>query len=758
MENIKIINQQDVSNLKIIINIRINEKFKKLNIDHKNILKKYLFKTCILTNVYFHFDKFIEQLTINNCQDIFSLMNLLLPYYELNNSGDITTFDEIFKNTNDMSGILQSTYFVDHSDYTSSSDYLEKYFQNSLKAIENTFKKISSKLLPNWLNIFPITIDNYTNSYYYKNISNLVSQKKFVLNSDTQKIKQSYIEYIVDNSLLLEEQNIENNFILGYDNLYGTIYNFLFNDIKTIKWMIYDYVDNDKLPVPNIIILSQTLGIYFVCNRKWEEIDDTLKNNIQQKWTDMKKNSKYFSLIKSLILFYLRWEYNEEALIKIKLDEECKKIIRTKLKRDDENFDDNIIYENINKKDFDNNIERCIGIIKDQIEFEFLYTYIYKCMQKFSYTWYGFVCMSSINNILTYDQFINSYSNYNIVDISNNFIVTPKNIYNFFKSLIHEQSGKEYLPISNCYNWDSLNEATKELFINRLNTINTSTTRPWFNISNNLKRIYTNLSENKIKDYNQKIKDSMVNKNIFSKIIIETLVINNMLSYVKYNPVVTDSRLLPDKNKNTKLWEEKINSNIKIEDYASSFSFLSNRKLSSYNEDLNYNKRYKDGDIYKSIKETKWYNNFGANWIAQIQIFHHILNQRILYVTGATGAGKSTVFPFMVLYGHKMLFFNNNCKVLCTQPRVQPAVQNPDYIARFLGVPFVERVDKFETNSLNSLNKSSMSDEELLSKYVTQNINYLQYKHQKDGSIDNEYHPSLRFLTDWTLLHNLKKN
>ena len=238
MENITIINQQDIKNLYEIIDIKINEVFKKLNSNHKNILIKYLFKTCVLCDIYFHFENFVEQLIMNNCQDIFSLMNILLPYYELNKSSEISSLDDIFKNKDNKTEILESTYFVDHSEYTKNSNFIIIYFENSLKSIENTFKKISSKLLPNWLNVFPITLDDYTYSFYYKNLNELIKQKKFVLSSVQNKIDVSYLGFIQDDSLQVDQKNIQNNFILGYDNLYGTIYNFLFNDIKTIKWMI----------------------------------------------------------------------------------------------------------------------------------------------------------------------------------------------------------------------------------------------------------------------------------------------------------------------------------------------------------------------------------------------------------------------------------------------------------------------------------------------------------------------------------------
>ncbi len=755
MDEIKIMNKSDITNLKIIINLKINEKFSKLNEKGKVLIKKYLHEACILTNSYFKFEKFIEQITMNNCQDLFSILNLLLPYFELNKSNEINNLDEIFTNKDNKSKDLDSTYYIDHLEYTKESNYLEKYFLNSLISLENTYKKVSSKLLPNWLNVFPYTIDDYTKSPYYKNLRDLIRNKKILSENDDIR----FISKIDNLNYDIDIDFIQKKLLLGYENLYGTIYNFLYNDIKTIKWMIYEDMSTG-IPIPNIIILANLLEINNVSNKKWEQLEDGKKDKIFTNWNNIKEDKKYFTLIRSLILFYLRWEFDEDTLKKVTMDKDCSNIIRTKLKKDDENYDDEIIYLNYEKNKLNIKINDCIEKIKNSVYIENIYLFIYKCMQKFRYTWYGYICTDSLGNILNTEDFLNKYMNYPIkIEENNKYIITPKNIYNFFKSLIHKQNKKEYLPISNSFSWDSMDIESKNIFITRLNTISKEefdSEKSWFNIKNNLLRIYPEEDNTFIEIINQKIKDMMKEK-LLAIIVIETLVINNMLSYIKYNPKVTDFRLLPDKNKESKKWEETINSNIEIENYGNSYSFLSNRTLSSYNEDPEKNGDY---DIFKVIKETKWYNNFGSNWLAQIQIFHHIINQRVMYITGATGAGKSTVFPFMYLYSQKMLYFNNNCKVAITEPRIQPTVQNPEYITKFLGLPFIKNNKKIEKedNEDNEDNNKIIVEEELLSKYISQNINYLQYKHMEDGIVDDEYHPCLKFLTDGTLLNIFKTN
>ncbi len=735
-----------IKSLKIIITTQINIKFKKLINKHKELLIKYLLKICLLCGIYFQFDNFIEKLCENNCQDIFSLLNLLFPYYDLNSSPELDNLDSIFKNSNNKAISFDSSYYIDHLQFASKPDYLEEYFENITKSLDSTFLKVGKKLLPNWINVFPYTLNSYKNSSIYDNFRYLVKNKKFINSS-------SLLEYIDTNSqnenINLNKEFFNQNLLIGYNNLYGCVYNFLYSDIKTIKWMIFDLMIKN-IPVPNIIILSDELSISKVANIKWEQLDSSDKFKIKEKWNKLLVEDNKFPLVRALVLFYLRWESNIDEIRKINIDRECKKILFTKLKEDEEDkIDDNLgIFGGIAEK-----LNNCIKLVSKKIDFSLLYNYIYKCMQKFRYTWYGYVCLDLEHNILTMDNYL---ENYNLLYPELNFLskdkflITPKNIYNFFKSLINDKSGEsEYTLISNSFCWDSVDLDVQNKFIQRLNTMDNN--KNWFNISNNIARVYSiDLSDEKNKDFVNnvifQIKNTMVNKDIFVKIILETLIINNMLSFVQYNPKLTSSSSIPDKNKENDKWKKYYKDNVNIEKYADSYSFLSNRKLSSYNKILDDDNN--ESTIYNIIKSTNWFNTFGSNWIAQIQVYHHILNQRTIFVTGATGVGKSTTFPFVTLYGHKMLFFNNGAKILCTQPRVQPAKDNSTFVAKYLGSPFIK--EKY-TQMVKNRPKEKI-------KYIEQNINYLQFKTKNESIVDDEYHPTLRYCTDGSLFVQLKDN
>jgi hypothetical protein len=712
----------------------INKYFIKLIIIHKKILIKYLFRVVLTAYLYFYNDNFIEQLYLNNYQDIFSFLVLLLPYYELNNSKDIISLDELFLNKDSKSKNLSSSYYIDHIEFKTDNDYLEKYFSSVILSILDTFRNIHCTLLPNWINIFPYTMKTYKDSLIYKNFKYQFENNKFIY--------QDQLIYDITQNSEQIELNINYNeyFILGYPILYGTVYNFLYMDIKPIKWMIFDInIDNKKI-LPNIIYLTEKLEITSISNIPWEKLNEKEKEKRKILWEKFYKSDKIENKIsiKSLVMFYLRWEQDQDNLYELNISKNCLKILKKNLdnileeEKKEETINENQIYDNNSK------IEECLNIIYPKINFEKIYNYIYESIQRFKYTWYGFICMDENKNILNeidyYDKYFNNHpdTSFNInLKMREYYYVTPKNIYNFCKSLIHGNSNNEYIPISKTCKWDNISFYIKNEFIDRLNDINLN----WFNINKNIKRTYSNSFNNNI------IYDIFSKKSLFVDVIFETLVYNGMLSYFKYNPKLTDNLIIPNKNTNFKNWEKYILNNIDLSPYKNSYHTFSNTTLESHGI-----------NTINTIKESKWYTNFGANWIAQIQLYHHYINNRVIFITGATGAGKSTVSPFLLVYAVKIINFNNNAKVVCTQPRTQPVKDNSEQISKSIGLPIIIKKD----NKLDTINENYKNTKN--GEGVKQDINYIQYKHKKASLTDDLYHPCLRLYTDGSLYNIIKQN
>ena len=568
----------------------------------------------------------------------------------------------------------------------------------------------------------------------------MMKNKRFILQNETIYDVNSEIEHI--------EVNVENKeyFMLGYPILYGIIYNFLFMDIKSIKWMIYDIKLVNNTIVPNIIYLCSILKIENICNKPWSILDLNTKKELNLLWENFYKSETDNKMaLKSLILFYLRWSRDNDNLDLIDISSECLKKIKINLDNVIEELnikDDDYIFDDQNESDLANSkeLDICFNKIYPKIKFEQIYNYIYESMQKFRYTWYGYVCLNENKIIMDEVNYIIRYSN--IIDkskkIQNNYIsLTPKNIYNFFKALIHIQQGQKYVTLSQTCSWNNLTFESKEIFIQRLKNINIK----WFNISKNIKRTYEKINKIEITKIMENYIKILSTTNIFPDIIIQTLVYNGMFTYFKYNPTLTSTQIVPNKNTNYSSWEKYILSNITIKEYLDSYHSFSNTTLRSHGQTTE-----------STITNSKWYTNFGANWIAQIQLFHHYLNNRVLFITGATGAGKSTVAPFLLVYAVKIIDYNNNARVVCTQPRTQPVKDNSEQISKNIGLPI-----KIKTS--NQIDPNNLVDEAIqVGEAIPSTINYIQYKHKNGSLVDELYHPCLRLYTDGSLYNVIKQS
>ena len=729
-------NESEIKNIKNIVSISIDNKFNKLNTQHKNLIKDYLLEICILIRKYMPYDSkymdstnYLLQLKLNNYQDIFSLLVLLLPYFELNTCYEITDLGELFYNKDDKSKNIKSTYYNDH--IIKNDDDIQKYFRITLLFINRTLAITCNKLTPNWLNIFPYTINNYKTSDVYK----------------------EFLNYWYENNFPNYNSDKYYNFKLGYHTLYGVIKSFLFEDIKHIKWMIYDAtVENEVYPI--ILKVVELLNINNITNEPWNKLLDDRKKEISSNWYDLTNSANSFNIFSQLILFYLRRERDNDTLNNLKIPKECLKIIKTNLDIVDELDEDTninaiIIYgslstdKNIKKSEL---IKTCLIEIFKNLSIENIYNYIYDCCQQFRYTWYGYKCMDENKKFLTKDEYFEKYLNdSNVIinfDMPTKYYITPKMTYNYFKSLLHYQKNtkdeneidiKQYIELSNSNSWDGINRMYQDKFKNRLNNFNDENIKKWFNIKGNIRRLYNFADDREVNAMQQFIEDNILQSDWIPQVIFECLVYNGILTYFKYNPEVTDKTLLPDKNKKNIEWSKVLLSRVSLEPYKEAYHFLDNKILGLH-----------DG-LLEGVKKSKWYTNFGADWICQIQVFHHFIHQRILFVTGATGAGKSTVFPFMMLYALKIINYNNNGKVFCTQPRKQPTIDNATRMANSLGIPIKSKDE-------------TLLDGSIKKEYNKSDIDYIQYKFLGGNITDDLYHPTLRLLTDGTLYQMIKND
>ncbi len=702
--------------------------FPKLDDNHKILIISSINKICeeLKKHIFFNLDTstFEAQMKLNNSKDILGFVILLLPYFDFFKCYEIKSLDDIFKDTPNSQKVFsennfQSTYYLDHK-----IDDYENYFRNNTEKIINTIIKVKHKLQVNWINIFPYKYGKTTDiedNEIYKNLSSLYIEKKI---------------------------NVENELKIGYDTLFGTISNFLYNDIFPIKWMIYDININNSL-IPNIIYVADLLKIHNILIEDYDtsekinsssvfrKLSQNRQKELEENWNEVIKEDINKNRLQNLILFYLRYENDKDKLDEIIKTNKCRKIIKT-------NFEDEIIEETDDIDNISVNIRNCIYEVIGNLKFENIYNYLFSCLQQFRYTWYGFMCIEDtkiIHSIEKYRQALITYfrdENNSIKKddpfydkrITYTILMSLKIYYNYFKSLLHvsyadEDGNMKYIKLGKT--WDELHEDNKNIFISKIN--DNDIRNSWFNIPNNIRRNFPTIPDAQIQIVMGRLRDYIYKKTFIPKIIISTLLYNGILTEFKFNPKITDTTQIPDKKKDFLKWKQTIINNLSIEEYENnSYSFLSNTIYSKIPNSI------------KDIKDSFWYTNFGGDWVAQIQLYHHFINQRLIITTAATGAGKSTVVPFIFLYALKILNYNNNGKVFCTQPRIQPTESNITRISESLGYKYNYFID----NNKKKLKKNI--------------ITYIQYKHQKDETVDDYYHPTLRMLTDGALYAQITNN
>ena len=262
------------------------------------------------------------------------------------------------------------------------------------------------------------------------------------------------------------------------------------------------------------------------------------------------------------------------------------------------------------------------------------------------------------------------------LNLEQNKYVTIKYIYNYAKSLCH--STEANFPIYPGQ-WKSLTKLEKKEMVNRLNDKSTD----WFNIKGILHR------RGNVQDISKVQSNvTLYIRNNLAHITIIVLSNSGLLSEFIPDKQLTDYKLLPQnstKERNDKIRELTYNTVINgpnKENYKKSIYFI---------DTLPYNNHVMDNNVtyLDSITSSSgnWITLHAMDWISQINTFHRYLNNRVIYVTGSTGVGKSVLVPRLLLYALKMCDFKLDALIGCTAPRINAVTSNTNTIATQMGIP-----------------------------------------------------------------------
>ena len=630
------------------------------------------------------------QFTNNNNQDIKAITLLFLPfliddetniYNKLNNLNEIMclkdineTINEIDKNTAIKEYFKYSTMGVGLllEDGKLEEDLIYKIIFNKFLSLLNTLSIINGKMYINWINICPLTLETYKNSYIFK---------------ETQKNLNNAVTNYFNGVYNL---NYNGLYIGEFYNVYRNIF---YENIKKIKWIIFPYtINNSKLYLLQHI--NNYLNVDLIL--QYTTIDE-LPYDKQYDFINKIKNLKIYGneyiLWKNFLIFLVN-NYTHKLIIFEEGSIEFKKLknLFSINNLNDENRDNDYSDENIEQISKIENYH--IDIFLKNINPKIVWEYINEVLIYLKNTiFYDYLILG---NTIKKDFFEFEYCNL-------------KNLYNIAKSLSHNTKWN-LLPEK----YESLNDNDKEIFWKNFDLVN----KNWLNIKKNL-----NI------EYGYEL---------------------NLFDYKKKNSEIINSW---DKIKYTIVWEYLVKNGIHNEfivgknikenfidhpELKDAYYFITNQKFSELKKIILENNEEVEYFNYLQTK-LKWYSFYAMNWVSQINFYNHYLNHRVLFVTGATGQGKSTQVPKLLLYSVKMLDYKTNGKLVCTQPRINVTVGNSEWISQEMGIQIKIPHKKY-------------------GKIKTENY-YLQYKYSEDNHVKNTCsHLSLKLSTDGSLFQELIKN
>ena len=670
-------------------------------------------------------EKFFEQLKRNKNREIIAVMNLLLPYID-----DINEYDK-YKKINSLEDITvkkngKGEYDITNFQYSRGYDDGEKFkeykfsqtdIEINYNLLEKTIDKICNKMYVNWVNVVPILLEKYHECKLYKNS----------------------VEYYKNGNPQYE------NISLTKGEIHDILINDLYYSITDIKWLLFEKYENTRV-IMYLDVLHDIYNIYDIIddsqNTKWLLLDENKKNifsnNIDSLYNSAITNKKYKNyspeLTKDFMYYFLLFF---DMNYKFKNDINGYKKIITEDREDMHSYEDEsqIIDENRTKL-FQN---------YNKIDKYHLYDFIRSNLLKLKKTWYGFKIFKNnkkINKLHEYTQIqnpdftklehrYNSTTNLNPRGIVVN--ISYKNIYNYAKSLLfinipnNNNVELRHIKLMMTLDYESKNNNLKDVINDFLNHV----LPRGFNITRNLRKKYDNLINH------QNINDTIYNwicdigEYNLLEITFECLAKRGLLT--EY--IVRDEKFEKSKMKNEYNKDEFFKY---IEKYRNAYYYLTDDTYDNLPKIYN-RKKSKEETYFERLKEQGWYNFYAMDWVSQINFYHHYINNRIVMLTGGTGVGKSTQTPKLLLYGLKAVDKIFDGKIICTQPRISPTVDNAKQIARELGV------------DITNYNTSYKKD-------VKTTMGIIQYKYEGDDHIDDDQEYYLRIVTDGTLLVELKES
>ena len=730
----------------------IKKVYPNLNIAHQTLLHENLADIMNIIAIKFNFvyDKknlYYGQFRQNNYKDSIALLNIILPFIDdTQDKTDIQSLNDIYTKKHSSADINCSSpnYIFSNIQYgrcnrdnkfLSEIQFNSNHIKHNTTLLKGTIQSIANKLFVNWIDILP---NPYISSINKLRPSKVMKETEVALG--TGKLKEWDIG---DDS----DELGRNYSGLPVSDIYNVIVNGLYEDVKNSKWLIYDAYIDSSTPLPFFFIIQKILPLDTALTfTSWVKLNDSKRLEFNQQWNklvlgiddvssiaDLPANT-YIKIMKAIIFFYNKYSKNTNDAIK-------KGYIKFNIPNNDDIDEDNEALTGIDFNDMKKSVKSLQG--------EFLYDFIVDQFSILHNTYYGHLLKRSNGQMDTYNNIKDDKTSV-LVSFSNGNILTFKNYYNFAKSLSHytNESTSKYVYYGNL--WNGLIEKERKEVIARLNMNGSDSDKlmEWFNISNYLTTLHVTMNGS-IEEQHQTIFKEI--KNYMALVLENIMAFKGIYSHFLPSPEISNEAFHPGLGKDSTQSEIYIRETVSKLNFEGSINqknlqhshyFLTNTNYPSLGPyKVNHNGKNYEMDYYEYMTSPKtrqaWYTTYAMNWVSQISFFHRYINNRIFYVTGSTGVGKSTQIPKLLLYALKAIDFNDKGKIVCTQPRIPPTKGNAIRIASELGLP----IQQYDSRFKKEIKKENYT---------------VQYKYQGGSHISNNNNLSLKIVTDGTLYLELK--
>lgn len=759
---------------------------------------------------------FVDKLKQNSYKDLRWLLTYLIPYVNqtVKSVTELTDLSELYTLRYDMIdekakkmitdpnieniNFISPKYVFSNLQYNrcirgnqiKSIEFKEKHLTDNYYLLLDTILTSRYKLYINWIDILPFRIDNYKESVLYIETKEKISKKDIT-------IVDPILDYPID--------KCKNNDTIGklmkklkgltINDIYNTISLDLYESIVKYKWLLFDVgitltesISGSSVTVtqikPIIHMLDYILPINDILQEiKWDKLADSktfndrwnniltiYENNESIKYGNVMISSANVKLIiRSMIVFFDK-VYSKTDKIKNYTGLDRKQIL--------ENTD---MYDEVRMRDVsDEMVIRTIKTIKSNN----IYDFLLETIIGFKKTWYSYGLLNSdktkISDNSTFGSIRSTGSDDAKTDSTNinSKPITYKNIYNFCKSFIHvndptiDRDGKNDRNIydglyGSTYRrlgrtWEELIDEDKNRIIERIN----DSDNKWFNIRINVSNVLkillnTNVIDKNItKNYMDEIYVFL--RNGIVDIIFESMITKGILSYMVADNELTDNRRfnISDNEQKKSLISEiskkRFYSNNPYGD--NSYYYLTDKPFNQTG--VYYTKITSDApDYYDYFKtcstvDTAWYISTTFLWIAQIGFCHRFINNRINYVTGGTGAGKSTQVPKMYMYYLKAIDRIPDGTVMVTVPRKNVASGVSKFVSKELALTY----DIYNPETKQPITYYDENTDKNID--IRQPNYYVQFKYMGDSHMPEDddigIYPKIKYITDGSVLVDTK--